>query len=196
MPVHESENEELKRYNQLYLDIIMRYKDYIEENENLSVAQLPTLVTPDDPAIVSFANTLKTKYTNYLFDKNFYEAAKQAHKYVNESIAKAVLPIEFWLKPSETLAAKAGDTLDKATLLCSILIALGNSTSKIIISTSDSTRQVGVYCEFNGKLLYFDIDGGFSEFSTKEELLESLGIGNGKAEAAYEFNNHMYNDLA
>ncbi|MGC8629228.1 MAG: hypothetical protein ACP5T4_03405 [Candidatus Micrarchaeia archaeon] len=190
-----SKEEELKRYNKLYLTMLLRYKDYIEEEENLNVAQLPTLVTPEASAIVSFANNIKAQYSNYSPEKNFLEAAKRAHSYVCDKIATVTLPIQFWLMPEETLAAEAGDTLDKAILLCSVFIALGNITSKIIISMDDSNRKVGVYCEYGNKLLYFGLDCNVSEFETKEALLKSLGIEKGKDMTAYEFNDKMYVDL-
>jgi len=199
--------DELSHYNKLYLTMIMRYKELIEEQENLYVAELPKLVTPEDPAVLALANSFKAKINEYNSDSDFFKAAKAAHAYVKEEIATVTLPVQFWLMPSETISAGAGDLLDKATLLCSIFIALGNITSKIIIATKDSERKVGVYCESantttvntnanaNARIVYFDIENGVSEYASKEELLQSLGIGNDNI-SAYEFNDKMYNDLA
>lgn len=39
------------RLNNLYLAVISRYKEYIEEKEGLSVAELPTLVTPNSEKV-------------------------------------------------------------------------------------------------------------------------------------------------
>ncbi len=192
----EDDCKELERNSKLYLTILMRYKDYIEENESLNVAELPKLITPQDPQVTAFANSIKNRLEGFSYDKNFYEAALMLHKHVKEEIATVSLPVQFWLMPSETLAIGAGDLMDKATLLCSGLIALGNVTAKVIIKANEEERKIGVYCEYNGKLAYFDIDDGAYVFNTKEEMLKSLGIEQGKNISAYEFNNSMYNDLA
>ncbi len=186
----------LEHYNRLYLAIIMRYKDLIEENEKLNVAELPKQITPEDPSIVAFANSIKAKFKDYNPERDFYEAGKQAHRHVKEVVETVSLPVEFWLKPSETLSIEAGDLMDKATLLCSIFIALGNITSKIIIATTDSERKIGVYCSVGSKIVYFDIADGIAEFSSREELLENLGIGKNEDIRAYEFNDKMYADIS
>ncbi|MEM0074407.1 MAG: hypothetical protein QW091_00050 [Candidatus Micrarchaeaceae archaeon] len=195
MAERKNKTEELKRMVNVYLTVIMRYKEYIEQEESTSVAKLPTLVTPDDPAIFAFANNIKANFDNYSFENNFADAARYAHEYVRDSITTVLLPVQFWLKPSETLAAQAGDILDKATLLCSIMIALGNVSSKIIVATRDSAMRAGVYCEFNDKLIYFDLQNGASTFESKEELVKSIGLNASSGVTAYEFNNTMYNDL-
>ncbi|MEM3781339.1 MAG: hypothetical protein QXT43_00045 [Candidatus Micrarchaeaceae archaeon] len=187
--------EELKRQSNLYLTIIMRYKDYIEQEENMSVAMLPMLVTPEDPAILAFAEDIKAGFGNYSFESNFVAAATRAHEFVTNKITTVSLPVQFWLKPSETLAARAGDVLDKATLLCSVMIALGNLSTKIIAVSNDSSMRTGVYCEFAGGLLYFDLQNGIRTFSSKEELEKEIGVSKGSEVTAYEFNNTMYNDL-
>mgnify|MGYP001626404361 FL=1 len=192
----EEDCEELKRNNKLYLTILMRYKDYIEENESLNVAELPRLITPEDPQITAFVNKIKDNFPNFSYEKNFYEVALMLHKHVKEEIAIVNLPVQFWLMPSETITIGAGDLIDKATLLCSELIALGNITAKVIIKVNENERRIGVYCEYNGKISYFDIDDGAYVFDNKEEMLKSLGIKQGNNVSAYEFNNHMYNDLA
>ncbi|MGC8676142.1 MAG: hypothetical protein ACP5T3_01315 [Candidatus Micrarchaeia archaeon] len=192
----DKECDELRRYNNLYLIILMRYKDYIESEESLSVAELPKLVTPEDPAIAAYADDLKSHFQQYDFESNFEEAASLAHEFVTREITTAVLPLQFWLKPSETMAAKAGDALDKATLLCSTLIALGNITAKIVIVTKGGERKTGVYCEYKGNVIYYNIEGGTLRANSKEELMNRLGVKSGEDVTAYEFNDKMYNDLA
>ena len=188
--------ELLKKYNQVYLEIIMRYKDYIEENENLYVAELPKLITPDDESVAGIANRIKSSFPAYEYSENFIDAAKMAYSYVKDEIALFNLLIQFWLKPEEVIRCGAGDIFDKATLLCSILIALGNISTKLLIKVDDSERDFAVYSEFNGSIVAFDLESGFKEYKSREELLESMGISKENEDiTAYEFNDKMYNSI-
>jgi hypothetical protein len=186
----------LEKYNSLYLEVIMRYKEYIEERETLHVAELPTLVTPDDEAVIASVKNIKAMFATYNYDTDFPEAAREAEWYVREKIITTSLPIQFWLKPRQTISLEAGDVFDKAVLLCSLLIGLGNVSSKIITAVSGSGRKLAVYCEFKDRIVFFEIEGKAAEFGTKEEMLSSMGIGKSTDVTAYEFNDKMYNNLA
>ena len=61
------------RMNQLYLSIILRYSSYIESKENLSVAELPTLVTPNSTAVSEISEQIKGD--NYSYESSFYDAS-------------------------------------------------------------------------------------------------------------------------
>ena len=191
-----NDTELLRKYNLLYLEIIMRYKDYIEENENVNVSQLPNLVTPEDEGVVGAANKIKSMFTSYTFEQNFHDAAKQAYGYVKEDISNISPPIDFWLTPSQVIKTGAGDIFDKAVLLCSMLIALGNVSTRIVIFVRQTERKFIVYSETEGKIIAFDMEGGMQEFTSKEKLLERFEIKTGEDTTAYEFNDKMYNDLA
>jgi hypothetical protein len=189
------ENELLKKYNGIYLDIIMKYREYIEEQENLYVAELPKLVTPSDDAVKALATTIASKFNEYIYEENFPDAANLAYEHVRDSIANITLPIQFWLRPGQALTHGAGDLFDKAVLLCSILIALGNPSSKIVIAIDDSTRHMSVYFEFNGRITAMDLEKGVGKFENRESMLRSLGISDKSEATAYEFNDKMYIDL-
>ncbi|MEM3839342.1 MAG: hypothetical protein QXF01_02055 [Candidatus Micrarchaeaceae archaeon] len=189
------ESDLLKKYNSLYLEIIMKYKDYIEEQESLYVAELPKLVTPADESVKGLAALILSKFQDYNYEKDFYEASRLSYEFVKESIKTVTLPIQFWLKPSLTINHGAGDLFDKAVLLCSLLISLGNPSAKIIIVVGENRRSVVVYFELNGKIIAMDLEKGVSSFGIKEELLKALRIGSDDA-TAYEFNDRMYNDIA
>ncbi len=190
------EDKLLEKYNSLYLEVIMRYKEYIEERETLHVAELPTLVVPNDEAVVSSVKNIKAMFSSYGYDADFPEAAREAEWYIRERITTTSLPIQFWLRPSQTITLEAGDVFDKAVLLCSLLIGLGNVSSKIVAVMDGSSRKIAVYCEFNDRIMFFDMDGKAAEFGTKDEMLSSMGIGKGEDVTAYEFNDKMYNNLA
>jgi hypothetical protein len=190
------EDKLLEKYNSLYLEVILRYKEYIEERETLHVAELPTLVTPDDEAVVSSVKNIKAMFSSYGYGADFLEAAREAEWYVRERITAISLPIQFWLRPSQTINLEAGDVFDKAVLLCSLLIGLGNVSSKIVTVVDGANRKLAVYCEFNDRILFFDMEGKMAEFGTKDEMLSSMRIGRGADVTAYEFNDKMYNNLA
>lgn len=192
----QSGDELLKKYNDLYIEILMRYKEHIEEKERLYVADLPKLVIPSDENVVSVAKKIESSFPSYVYEQNFVDAAKLAVRYVQLEIAEIKMPIQVWLKPGETIRIGAGDVFDKAVLLCSLLIALGNFSAKVISVVANGEGKFVVYCDFNGKVFFSDLETGFEELASKEELLQRIGIVKSADVTAYEFNDKMYNDIA
>ncbi len=192
MPEEQQEGSE--KYNRLYLLIIERYKDYIEEKERLSVAELPTLVTPYNPSVVKKADEIREGFDSYSYDLNFYEAGAKAFDFVKGNIETVVLPLQFWLTPEETLEFGMGDEIDKNILLCSMLIALGNPSAKVLMHIKDGTRKSVVYFEFKDRVHMFDFQEGISTFGSTEEMMKYFNIG--EESTAYEFNDRTYKDIA
>lgn len=191
----EEQNDDIiikDRLNQLYLSIIMRYRNYIEERENLSVAELPNLVTPNSDLVLKKVEELKG--SNYIYESGFYEASTRALQFIKDEIDEVMLPVQFWILPDETIKFRLGDKVDKNTLLCSLLIGLGNPSSKVIIIINGSSRKEYVNFEFNENIYLFNIDGSIKIFQNKEEMIKHLDIGENTA--AYEFNNRMFVDIA
>ena len=188
------EEELTKKYNNIYLSIIMRYRDYIEEHEGVYVAELPKLVTPSESSVQAAASAVSAGMPSYSFDQDFLQAASLAQQYVKDKIATLSLPIQFWQKPSETLANGAGDPFDKAVLLCSILIALGGVSTKVIISASENRRDFLVYSEYHNEFIVVNMESGVSTAKSKEEVLSLLKI-DSDTESAYEFNDKMYSNI-
>ena len=191
------EAELIKRYNKLYLDIIMRYKEYIEENEHMHIADLPKLVVPDNERVAEVCKSITAKLPFYRYEENFPDAARLAFDYVTRDITSVTLPVQFWLTPEEVISNGAGDVFDKAVLLCSMLIKLGSTSSKVMIAVSgDEKRTVVVYSELDGgKLLAMDLEKGPIEFGGKNALLDSLPVKGDNEAVVYEFNDKMYSDL-
>ena len=177
----------------LYLAIISRYKEYIEEKEELSVAELPTLVTPRAADIVSKAEEIKAGLAPYFYDRDFIAAARQAFDFVNASIDEVTLPVQFWLTPEETLRFKAGDGMDKSILLCSLLVALGNHSAKVFMLIRNNDRKTCAYFEFAGKVTLMDFKDGISEYRNRDEMLGKFAMA--EDDTAYEFNNRSYADI-
>lgn len=190
----ERDNSKLMKLNQLYLLILMRYKEYIEEKENISVAELPTLMTAKDSLVIKKATELKGEAGNYIYELNFNEAGIKAFNFVNNEIEEINLPLQFWLTPAETLRFGMGDITDKSILLCSLLIALGNPSAKVIV-VLNSNKSVAVYCNFSNSYTLFDLQKkAIMVYQTRDELLASIGIT--EDASAYEFNDQLYQDIA
>lgn len=191
-----NEAELLKKYNNIYLEIITRYKDYIEENEGLSVVALPKLVTPEDGNVEVVVRGIKEKFPLYSYEENFYDAAAHAYDYVRNNITEISLPFQFWLKPGEAIRYEAGDRFDMAVLLCSILLALGSANAKAIVVSKESGSSFHVYFEWKGRFTLMNLGNGMADYNSFEELTGSLGIMDSEEVSAYEFNDKLYNDLA
>lgn len=193
MGASNSEADREHRLNQTYLAIISRYKDYIEEKEGLSVAELPMLVTPENPKVKQKAEAVKNDFLNYTYESNFEEAAARCYEFVKREVDDVVLPLQFWLTPEETLEFMMGDAMDKNILLCSMLICLGNPSSRVFVKMGDNSRKVFVHYEFKGRVCLMDLDNAAKRFEGKQQLLNAMEI---KDETiAYEFNNQMYADI-
>ncbi|MCL5008080.1 MAG: hypothetical protein M1562_02420 [Candidatus Marsarchaeota archaeon] len=162
------------RMNQLYLSIILRYSSYIESKENLSVAELPTLVTPNSTAVSEISEQIKGD--NYSYESSFYDASVRSLEFVKTEIDDVFLPVQFWILPDETLKFRLGDQVDKNILLCSILIKLGNPSTKVLIFIGEDSRKSYVYYEFNEGVYLLDLTDNIKLFKNKEEMFKGIGI--------------------
>lgn len=181
------------RLNKLYLTIISRYKDYIEEKEGISIAELPTLITPGNPAVMAKATEIKLSFGNYSYDSLFYEASLKAFSFVKQMVHEVQLPVEFWLMPDETLAFLMGDVFDRNVLLCSLLIALGNPSARVLVVSSGEARKVYVHYEFNKLVYLMDLSARTTKFSDMKEMVASLRPPEGAV--TYDFNDKTYSDI-
>ena len=185
------ENDFKDRLNQLYLAVILRYRDYIEEKENLSVAELPRLVTPESPLVSRTADEIKGE--SYIYEANFYDASIRAQEFVRETVDEILLPVQFWILPDETIKFRLGDSIDSNILLCSLLIRLGNPSTKVLINIRDDERKAYVYYEFNNSIYLLDINEEAKAFPKKEDMLKLIGIDENST--AYEFDDKMFLDI-
>ncbi|MCL4380921.1 hypothetical protein M1141_01450 [Candidatus Marsarchaeota archaeon] len=184
---------EQTKINQIYLSIILRYKEYIEEKERISVAELPRFIIPKNAKIQQKIEDLKSGFENYVYEKDFYYASLIAYDFVKDNITEINLPIEFWFYPNEILEFLIGDMMDKNILLCSLLVGLGNPSAKVFTAINNNKQDIFTYYEFNGRVYKMDIKGEVSSFESKEKMLQTVLINN--ETTAYEFNNHVYNDM-
>jgi hypothetical protein len=182
------------RLSQLYLSIISRYKGYIEEREELAVAELPTLILPKGGLVIRKANEIRGAFTNYAYDADFPNAAMMAFKFVRDEIEEVILPLQFWLTPDETAEFKLGDRMDRNILLCSVLIALGNPSARVFVIKRESGVSTYTYFEIGGKTVLMNVEDGTSVFASRDEMIKQFRIG--EDDTAYEFNHQSYIDVS
>ncbi len=186
--------EYFKRLSQLYLFIILKYRGYIEKAETKSVADLPKLITPNDTFIKKMSDDIKSEFASYFYDVDFYAASLQAFNRVKSNIVDFSFPIQFWLKPKDILSLGISDEIGKNTLLCSILIGLGNYSSKVLVSFKNYHTYVFTYYEFNSKLFLMSFNDSIRVFDNNKELFNYIKID--ETTSAYEFNNISYFNIA
>ena len=182
-----------KRKAALYKKIIDRYLETIEASEDKSVMELRSLVVPENPVIEKIASALKAYFRPYLYDKDFLKAAEKAFLYCRDEIRNEFLPLEFWLTPEDIFELKAADEIDKAILLCSLLLALENQSAKVVVETQQSTRHAFVTFDFNGEFHLMDPTHDVNVTGEKEEVLKRQ-IKQQESKVIYEFNNFEYNE--
>lgn len=182
------------RLNQLYLSIISRYRGYIEQKEELAVAELPTLVLPKGELVVRKASAIRAMFPNYTYDSDFPKAAMKAFELVRDEIEEVILPVQFWLTPDETAEFRLGDRMDRNILLCSLLVALGNPDSKVFVVKRESGLSIYTYFDFSGKTVLMDLNDGTKVLTGREAMIGQLSIG--EDDTAYEFNHQSYIDVS
>ncbi len=182
------------RLNGLYLSIISRYRDHIEQSEHLSVAELPKLITPRSELVAKKAEEIKNGFGVYSYNSSFLEASVKAFAFVRDEIEDAVMPLEIWLLPDETMTFRLGDIVDRNTLLCSLLIAMGNPSSKVFVYSRGAARRVFTYHIFKEKIYTMEFGKEPQEYSSREKMLKSMKIDDDAT--VYEFDDKMYIDVA
>ncbi len=182
------------RLNQLYLAIIARYKDYIEEKEHISVAELTTLVTPKDESVLAKANDIRGSFGAYSYVEHFYEASLKAYAFVRDEIEDVQMPLEFWLTPNETMKFGVGDTVDKNTLFCSLLIALGNPSTKVFVYVRGASRSIKTVFELNGLFYVTEFGSTTKRMASRDEFIGALTVDDDTI--AYEFNDQSFVDVS
>jgi hypothetical protein len=171
----------------VYELIIKRYKDLIEQKEAKSVSDLKALIKPTDEIIVRKRNDITEKIRPYIFEQHFLEAAEEAHKFIR-TIRTMILPIDFWLTPKEIIEIRGGDPMDKAIFLCSLLIALENTDSYVIVGTSNGIK-IAVGFELKGEWYLLDPTSEHHAKGKKEDIIQQWF---GDMERVYAFNDKDY----
>jgi len=188
--------DELKLYKQrsaVYKKIIDRYSEMIEEKENKTITELKTLVRPENKAILKVRDDLVSEFDSFLYERDFPDAAKNAFSFVKEKISDVYLPLDFWLTPEEIIELKAADDIEKSIFLCSLLIALGNNSSRVGVEVEGRAKRAFVFFSFNNEDWFMDPVKGVIAKGEKKELFEKQLPGYTN-KVVYDFNDQEYHE--
>ncbi|MEM3455051.1 MAG: hypothetical protein QXF07_02095 [Candidatus Micrarchaeia archaeon] len=170
--------------------IIDRYRSTIEQSETKTIADIKAMVNTKDEEVKRISEEIKSKFKPYIYERDFIAAAKEAHEYIRR-IRTIRTPIDFWLMPKDIIKLRGGDPMDKAVFLCSILIALDNYDSYVVVGINDGTK-VAVSFKFKDEWYFIDPTGSEMINGKKEELIEKWMS---EEKDIYEFNNVNYNKI-
>lgn len=191
----EGERERLKE--RLYEALLKKYKDLINDSEKKTVGEVKALVNKNDLTTQMFVSRFKPEH--YEFERHFLETARKCYGFLVKEVDyyKLGFDLNFWLKPEEILKYKIADDEDLAVFLCSILYALGNDKSEVLICEMDdfSTHAITI-TEFQGEFLVLDASQkqAFEQFKgQKESVLEEYSFEGKKIKRPlYKFNHQSY----
>ena len=170
--------------------IIDRYRSTIEQSETKTIADIKALINPKDETVKKIASDLTSEFKPYIYNQDFIAASQKAHEYVRQ-VRTVKAPIDFWLMSKDVVKLRAGDPMDKAILLCSIIMALDNSDCYVIVGVNDGTKVVVAF-KYNDEWHLMDPISNGTIKGKKEDIIEQWL---GGEDNIYEFNNMHYNQL-
>jgi hypothetical protein len=191
-----AEMDSCKRRLALYRRIFERYAEIIAASEEKSVLELRALVEPENAAVQEAKRRIAAAFKPYVYQDNFMAAAEMALEHV-AGIKTETLPVEFWLKPEDMAELGVAGDMDKAILLCALLIALGNESAKVSVAEAENGLKLSlVTFEFGGR--HYLLDPGSNAMragASAERLLETHESGGSRViKILYDFNNTEYNE--
>ncbi len=131
----------------VYELIISRYKEKIEEGEHKSISELRERISPYNEFVKQLGERLSPEPKPYEYEKHFPAALQNSIEYI-KGITNLELPVSFWIDFHIMDEFKAGDLIDQALLLTSLLRSFGSPTAKMYITKS---RKVYVGYEWKGE---------------------------------------------
>lgn len=178
-----------------YRKVIERYAEQISFGEEKSVVELKKLVEPSPKVVeasekISGAEGVAEDFPSYAL--NCLDFLKGI------ALISSGLKFSFWLKPGEVLELCAGDSMDKALLLCSLLSARGSSTASVrVVELEDGVKHALVCFEHSGTAYVLDASASSSwSGPSVEEVLSQVLVGGKKVlKSLYEFNSESYSSF-
>jgi len=124
--------EESKK-NKLYLLMLNRYKEHINEKETKTIAEMRGTIKPQSEFIVNLKK--KMLGDDYKYEKDFLNAVNKAIEYLR-GIETFEFAINFWMNFEEIEAVKAADSINKAVLFASLIRSFGSDDTKVLVAKS------------------------------------------------------------
>jgi len=190
VPERRDELRTLQDRIKIYELIIERYRDYIEKSETKTIADLKSLISPNDEHIQKKKDELIDSIRPYIYEQHFLKAAELAHKFVRE-IRTYTTTINFWLTPKEMIDLRGGDPMDKAVFLCSLLVALENRDAHVIVGMNKGIK-VAVGFMFNNEFIIIDPISTAKAKGEKDKIIDEWFK---EDKRIYEFNDRNYSEL-
>jgi len=191
----ESELEVIKRRESIYRKIIERYRELIEAGESKSIPELRSLVRPQSSSVLELKEKLTREFKPYEYERDFLAASQKAYEFVKDEIKTEHVNIEFWLSPKDILELSTADEMDKAILLCSLLIALGNKGAKVVVEMKGGLKHAFVMFSFGNRYYLFDPVHDINLAGSKEILEAQISTERDEEnKIVYEFNDAEYNE--
>ncbi len=130
----------------IYELIISKYREKIEESEHKSISELRERISPYNEFVKQLNERLSQDLKPYEYEKHFTSALQNSIEYI-KGVKNVELPVSFWIDFETMDELKAGDLIDQALLLTSLLRSFGSPTAKMYITKS---RKVYVGYEWKG----------------------------------------------
>lgn len=140
----------------IYELIISRYKDKIEENEHKSISELRERISPYNDFVKQLGEKLSADLKPFEYEKHFPSALQNCVEYI-KGVRNIELPVSFWIDFKIMDELKAGDLIDQALLLTSLLRFFGSPSAKMSITKS---RKVYVGYEWKGEQYLINPESG------------------------------------
>jgi len=174
--------EESKK-NKLYLLMLNRYKDYINEKEAKTVTEMRGTVKPQSDFITGLKKKMISE--DYKYEKDFLNAVNKAIEYLR-GIDTFEFAINFWMDFEEIDAVKAADSVNKAVLFASLIKRFGCDETKVLVTKSGNYYVSYKYDGVN--YLFLPKTNSLLAGDDAAEMISSDPL-------KYSFNDHEYVDF-
>ncbi|MFH1095413.1 MAG: hypothetical protein V1728_04305 [Candidatus Micrarchaeota archaeon] len=180
--------QELQLQLELHHLVIERYRKFIEDGESKTIAELRSLVRPADSAVVEMKMLISDQFHPYVYGQNFLHAVQKALDTVF-SYKKVSMPVSFWTSFGDITRLHAGEDIDKALLLCSLLRALGSDGARVLIGKE---KNAWVAFDFGEKHYVIDIaNRTMSAYPLDDDAIHAF-----MHAVQYSFNDKEYQDFS
>jgi hypothetical protein len=121
----------------LYKIIVERYTETICKEEEKSVTEIRSRISPYGEFIKSVKDRLISDLSPYEYEKNFFQAVQSAIVYIKGIKTFRAIPV-FWMTFEEIDKIKVASAMDKALYLAAILRALESKDVKVMVSKKEN----------------------------------------------------------
>ncbi|MFH1221950.1 MAG: hypothetical protein V1492_02595 [Candidatus Micrarchaeota archaeon] len=126
----------------IYLLMLGRYKDLINEKETKTITEIRSLINPRHPFIEQLRKKMIPE--DYSYEKNFSTALSKAVEYMR-AIETCEFAVSFWMTFEEMDKLEAADTPNKSLLFASLLRSFGAESTRVLVTKSGAYYVTFLY---------------------------------------------------